>query len=130
MGEKKALSGFGTELGTQVSGGGSFGRGTKDRSHRAEESQCYPENTGEAAGEEGGPIWGLMLEKMPSLLHRLGADHQPSGARGPRSGSSCLARWGGCSCGLLAVGWETTLLICKASLGALPACLLWLGCGR
>lgn len=81
VGEKTALSRFGTELGTQVSGGGSSGRGTKDRSHRAEESQCYPEDTGEVAGEGVGPVWGLMLEKMSFSASQAG--RRPPAFRSP-----------------------------------------------
>ncbi|XP_059549552.1 myosin regulatory light chain 10 isoform X1 [Myotis daubentonii] len=90
LGEKKVLSGFGTESRTQVNGGGSSGRGTKDRSHRAEESKCYPENTGEVAGEEVGPVWGLMLEKMPFSASQAG--RRPPAFRSPGAQAPRRAR--------------------------------------
>lgn len=114
LGEKKALSGFGTESRSQVNGGGSSGRGTKDRSHRAEESKCYPENTGEVAGEEVGPAWGLMLEKMPFSASQAGrrppAFRSPGAqVRKPLSGPvGGVLLWASCR------GWETTPLTCQA----------------
>lgn len=77
---------------------------------------------GKMAGAGVGLIWSLMLEKMP--LSASQPRHRPPTFRsvGAQVRKQLSGPMGWELCRLLAMSWETTLLICKASLGALSVC--------
>lgn len=82
---------------------------------------------GKMAGAEVGLIWSLMLEKMPLSASQPGRRQPAFRSAGAQVRKQLSGPVGWALCRLLAMGWETTLLICKASLGALSVCLLWVG---
>lgn len=82
---------------------------------------------GRMAGEEMSPIWDLMLEKMPLSASQPGRRPPTFRSPGAQVRKQLSGPMGWALCRLFAVSWETTLLICKASLKALSVCLLQAG---
>lgn len=82
---------------------------------------------GKMAGVEVVLIWSLMLEKMPLSASQLGRRPPAFRSAGAQVRKQLSGPVGWALFRLLATGWETTLLICKASSGALPACLSAVG---
>lgn len=65
-----------------------------------------------------------MLEEMPLSASQPGSRPPAFRSPGAQVRKQLAGLQGGRSCGLLAVGWGDTLLVCKALLGALSARLL------
>lgn len=75
------------------------------------------------AGTEVGLIWSLMLEKMPLSASQPGRRPPAFWSAGAQVRKQLSGLVGWVLCRLLTMGWEATLLICKASLRALSVCL-------
>lgn len=74
-----------------------------------------------------GLIWSLMLEKMPLSASQPGRRPPAFWSAGAQVRKQLSGLVGWVLCRLLTMGWEATLLICKASLGALSVCLSAVG---